>query len=175
MTYGNLAYKYDYIYKNKTGYKDRGDEPGTKSAVNTADRKMRSADGRKKTKEISFAAKVASIVIVTVSAISMIVQFVEVKETLAVLNDTKSQYEFEQSVTSQKSFELEQSIDLSKIEQEATTRLGMKRPDRHQIVYIDVPKDDVTETTAGEIEGLGNRASALWQSIISHIVEFFSI
>ncbi|MGN1116752.1 MAG: hypothetical protein ACI4TH_09300 [Candidatus Ornithomonoglobus sp.] len=175
MTYGNLAYKYDYIDENRTGYRSREDRQSPKAAVNTETGKRRNTAERRKTKKISFPAKVASIVVVTISAISMIVQFVEVKETLAVLNETKSQYEFEQSVTSQKSFELEQSIDLSKIEQEATTRLGMKRPDRHQIVYIDVPKDDVTEKTAGEVEGFRNRAAAFGKSIISHIIEFFSI
>ncbi|MGN0162321.1 MAG: hypothetical protein ACI4EA_01890 [Candidatus Ornithomonoglobus sp.] len=175
MTYGNLAYKYDYIDGNKTGYRSRENRQSGKASANTASEQMRRAAERKKTKKISFPAKVASIVVVTISAISMIVQFVEVKETLAVLDEAKTQYAFEQSVTSQKSFELEQSIDLSKIEQEATTRLGMKRPERHQIVYIDVPKDDVTEKTAGEVEGFKNRAVAVGKSIISHIVEFFSI
>ncbi|MGN0183427.1 MAG: hypothetical protein ACI4DP_13630 [Candidatus Ornithomonoglobus sp.] len=175
MTYGNLAYKYDYIDGNRTDYRSREGRKSQASAARTEEEGMRRAAGKKKTKKISFAAKVASIVVVTISAISMIVQFVEVKETLVVLNETKAQYAFEQSVTSQKSFELEQSIDLSKIEQEATTRLGMKRPERHQIVYIDVPKDDVTEKTAGEVEGFRNRTAAIVKSIISHIVEFFSI
>ncbi len=174
LTYGNLAYKHDYIDEN-TAYRGREDKQEPKAAANAKAGRMRDAAVKQKTKKISFPAKVASIVVVTVSAISMIVQFVEVKETLAVLDQTKAQYEFEQSVTSQKSFELEQSIDLSKIEQEATDRLGMKRPDRHQIVYIDVPKDDVTEKTAGEVEGFRNRAVSFGKSIISHIVEFFSI
>ena len=39
---------------------------------------------------------------------------------------------------------------LSKIEQEATTRLGMKLPEKHQVVYLDVKKDDMTDKTADE-------------------------
>lgn len=175
LTYGNLAYKYEYIEENRTGHRVREDRQSRNAAADTDAERMRSTAGRRKTKKISFPAKVASIVILTISAIIMIVQFVEVKETLAVLNETKTQYEFEQSVTSQKSFELEQSIDLSKIEQEATSRLGMKRPERHQVVYIDVPKEDVTEKTAGEVEGFKNRTVAIGKSIISHIIEFFSI
>lgn len=158
-----------------TAGRKRGADPGRNGAPKPGGSAEKNRSVKRKPKRISFGAKLASVAVVTISAIVMIVQFVEVKETLAVLNETKEHYEFEKGVTSQKTFELEQSIDLSKIEQEATTRLGMKRPDRHQIVYIDVPKDDYTEKTAGEVEGFRNRAAELGKSIISHIVEFFSI
>ena len=161
MTYGNLAYKYDYVEEDN--YKK------TKSENTQADRK------KVKPRKISYASKIAAVVTVAVSAVFMIVQFVEVNETLSVMNQAQREYEFEESVTSQKAFELEQSIDLSKIEQEATGRLGMQRPDSHQVVYIDVPQSDVTEKTADEVEGIGNRITAWGKSILSHIVEFFSI
>lgn len=161
MTYGNLAYKYDYITE-KQNIEKPDDKTEVKKAV-------------PKSKPISYAAKLLSVVVLTISAIFMIAQFVEVNETQADLSEARSQYEFEEAVTAQKAFELEQSIDLSKIEQEATNRLGMHRPDRHQIIYIDVPQDDVTEKTADEVEGFKNRFSGAVKSIMSNIVEFFSI
>ena len=114
-------------------------------------------------------AKVASVLTVAVSAVFMIVQYVTVHETQTALNAAISEYEFEESVTAQKAFELEESIDLSKIEAEATSRLGMHRPEKHQIVYLDVKKSDVTVKTAGEVEGFSNRFGNLMNSIKSNI------
>ena len=123
----------------------------------------------------SFAGKVASVVVVSVCAIFMIVQFIKVNESQSALYAAREKFRFEEAVTAQKSFELEQSIDLSKIEQEATSRLGMRLPEKHQVVYIDVQKDDMTEKTADEVEGVTNRFVSGLKYIISHIVDFFSI
>lgn len=168
MTYGNVAYDYDY-YDREWEQAPRVKREPEKKTGNTE------KTGKKAKNSISFAEKIIAIAVLAVAAISMIVQFVEVKDTYSNLIEKREQYAFEQAVTSQKSYELEQSIDLSKIESEAVNRLGMKRPDRHQIVYIDVPKDDVTEKTALEVEGLGNRLSEGFKSVVSHIIEFFSI
>ena len=56
----------------------------------------------------------------------------------------------------QKAFELEESIDLSKIEAEATSRLGMHRPEKHQIVYIDVMDRESCLSYAEEAEIIGH-------------------
>ena len=105
----------------------------------------------------------------------MIIQYVTVSETQSELSEITSQYKFEESVTAQKAFELEQSVDLSKIEKEATSRLGMRRPERHQIVYLDVKQSDVTVKTADQVEGFSNRFSTFINSVKSNIIEFFSI
>ena len=107
----------------------------------------------------------ASVLTVAVSAVFMITQFVEVNDSLSAMKTAQKQYAFEEAVTAQKAFELEQSIDLSKIEQEATVRLRMQRPDSHQIVYIDIPQEDVTEKTSGEVEGFKNRIQE-WFTIL---------
>lgn len=162
MAYDNLAYKYDYREEEKP-----------RQQRNTVEKNR--AKSRKKKSEISYPGKVISVLVLAASAIFMIAQFVNVNETQSALEAKRSEYAFEESVTSQKSFELEQSVDLSKIEQEATTRLGMQRPEAHQIVYVDVKQDDVTEKTAGEVEGLGNRIAGFFSSAIGNIIDFFSI
>ncbi len=156
MTYGNLAYKYEYKESERK--------------KNSENRKVNISQNR-----ISYPAKVASVLIVCLSALFMIMQFIEVHEIQSELGSVRSEYEFESAMTSQIAFELEQSIDLSKIEQEATERLGMHRPERHQIVYIDVKKSDMTEKTANQVEGFGNRFSEMVSEIVGNIVDFFSI
>lgn len=161
MIYGNLAYKYDYI-EDETANKTKKTAP---------------KQSRKKNKrtDISYGGKIAMVLTVAAAAVFMIIQYVTVNETASDLSTAVAEYKFQESVTAQKSFELEQSVDLSKIEAEATSRLGMQRPESHQIVYLDVKKSDVTMKTAGEVEGFSNRFVNLMNSIKSNIVEFFSI
>ena len=55
--------------------------------------------------------------------------------------------------SSQKAFELDKSIDREAIELEAKTRLNMVKPERYQMVYVNVKQDDVTEVVAKDTEG----------------------
>lgn len=178
MTYGNLAYEYDYR-AYKTPEKNRETVKKQKTQENIQNRKDNQKNTNNKGKtpnsNISYFSKIAAVIVIAASAIFMIVQFVEVNETLSELEKIQSEYNFEEAATSQMAYELEQSIDLSKIEEEATSRLGMKRPDANQIIYVDVKQDDVTEKTVDEVEGFSNRASGFFKSLISNIVEFFSI
>ena len=162
MVSGNLAYKRDYIRENQE--KQQTKKPNTNAVKH-----------KKKAHKLSYVAKIASVLTVAVSAVFMIVQYVTVHETQTALNAAISEYEFEESVTAQKAFELEESIDLSKIEAEATSRLGMHRPEKHQIVYIDVKKSDTTVKTAGEVEGFSNRLKDLVKNVKGNIIDFFSI
>lgn len=159
MIYGNLAYKYDY------------------NSGKTAKSKPEREKTHKKNKktDLSYGGKIAMVLVVAFAAVFMIIQYVTVNETSSDLRAAVTEYNFQKSVTAQKSFELEQSVDLSKIEAEATSRLGMQRPEAHQIVYLDVKKSDITTKTAGEVEGFANRFSNLMSNIKSNIVEFFSI
>lgn len=165
MIYGNLAYKYDYI-EDKTDREQRKKQPKPNAG---------GIKRKREQKELSYAAKIMLVLVTAVSAVFMIIQYVTANDTRSTLKETAQQYEFEKSVTAQKSFELEQSIDLAKIESEAVTRLGMKRPEKHQIVYLDVKKSDVTVKTADEVEGFSNRIKEFIESIKSNMIEFFSI
>lgn len=55
--------------------------------------------------------------------------------------------------SSQKAFELEQSINLEEIERWARDEKNMARPEKYQIVYVNIKQDDVTEVTAKDVEG----------------------
>ncbi len=161
MINGNLAYKYEAIEN---------------AVLGTTKAKNRKRHSKKiKNNEMSYGSKIAMVFCVAICAVFMIIQYVTVNDTETDLASAISQYKFEESVTAQKAFELEQKIDLSKIEAEATSRLGMRRPERYQVVYLDVKKSDVTLKTANEVEGFGNRFSDFMGSIKNNIIEFFSI
>lgn len=56
--------------------------------------------------------------------------------------------------SSQKTFELDQSLDLEGIEKTARTKLNMVRPEKYQTVYVNIKQEDVTEVTADQVEGI---------------------
>lgn len=161
--YGNLAYDYP-------------PEPETRT-----ERPKRQITGKRKEKRSAMASKkiniqrMAAILTLALSAGYMISQFVAVHESRKEISVLEEQLRAAEAVTSQKAFELERSVDLSEIEKEATTRLGMQRPEKHQIIYINVPMDDVTDTTADSVEGMDNSVKSFFNKILGNIVEFFSI
>lgn len=158
MEYGNLAYKNAY-------------EPNEiHPQQNKTKRNHRQMRSKKK-----YLRRIYAIAAVALSASFMISEFVTVKETQQQITSLTKQLAAAESVTSQKLFDMEQSVDLAKIEEEATTRLGMQRPEKYQTIYVNVKNDDVTEKTAGDVESFSNRIMSALKNFVSHIVEFFSI
>jgi hypothetical protein len=43
------------------------------------------------------------------------------------------------------SLEIQKHLDLNRIRDVAQTRLDMQKPNKHQIIYVNVPKTDFTE------------------------------
>ena len=70
---------------------------------------------------------------------------------------------------------MERNIDLSEVEEIATTELGMQRPESYQVIYVNVDKDDFSEVTAKDVEGAGNDIKELFRVLKENIVELFSI
>ena len=119
--------------------------------------------------------RICAIIVLALSAGFMISEFVAVNETKQQIASLEKDLTSEESVTSQKMFELERSVDLSEIEKEATTRLGMQRPEKYQTIYVNVKQNDVTEKTAGAVESLASRFAAAVKKICGNIISFFSI
>lgn len=161
MEYGNLAYKeYEYApVKKKRPQQNKADKRKHDQMLN-------------RMKNIR---RICATVAVALSAGFMISEFVAVNETKQQVAVVEKQLASAEALTAQKMFELERSVDLSEIEEEATTRLGMKRPDKYQIIYLNVKQDNVTEKTSLEVEGLPSRIATGLKNIGSNIVEFFSI
>ncbi len=113
--------------------------------------------------------------VIAASAAFMISKFVSVNETASQIKSLNKELSQIRSYTSQKIFEMERKVDLSEVEEIASTKLGMQRPEGYQTIYVDVPQEDKTEVTAGEVEGAKNSIKSLWGGLKKNIIEFFSI
>ena len=114
-------------------------------------------------------------VIVAASAALMISRGVEVHETELEISKLQKQLAAAESVTCQKTFNLENSIDLKTVEDVATNKLGMKRPEKYQTIYINVEKNDSTEITAKEVEGVSKKSKDAFHAFCENLVGIFSI
>lgn len=158
MGYGNLAYKEEYYIPKK--------RPPKKKKLSVK---------KQRVNRMRYIRYIVAIAVAALAAGFMISTFVTVHETKSRVRELEAQLAEAEAVTSQKAFDLDHKIDLATIEDEATNRLGMKRPEKYQTVYVNVSRDDVTEKTAGEVENARNKFSEVFKNIVSNIVEFFSI
>lgn len=113
--------------------------------------------------------------IIAFSAAFMISKYVAVNETAGEIKRLNNELDSMRAYTSQRIFEMEQSIDLSEVEEIATTRLGMQRPESYQIIYVNVDKNDISEVTAGDVEGAGNDVKTFAGKLKENIKELFGI
>ncbi len=160
--YGNLAYK------------DYPPEVEERRIRNNTERIAKRNQRQMANRKNNFF-RIIAILVLALAAGFMISQYVAVHESRSVIEELEEKLRAEEAATSQKTFELERSVNLSEIEEEATTRLGMQRPEKHQIIYINVPQNDVTSTTSGEVEGFTNTLKSFLSEAGRNIVEFFSI
>ncbi len=119
--------------------------------------------------------RIVYMVIIAFSAAFMISKYVAVNETAGEIKRLNNELDSMRAYTSQRIFEMEQSIDLSEVEEIATTRLGMQRPESYQIIYVNVDKDDISEVTAGDVEGAGNDVKTFAGKLKENIKELFGI
>ena len=199
MTNGNLAYKNDYVTRN-TARTNHTSRPG--SSYQYYNRRNTGAEAYKKTvhpqqkqerlhtqpavksfvKDKNEMAhrrltlqRIVYMLIIALAASFMISKYVAVRETAGEIKSLQNQLESTRAYTSQRIFEMERNIDLSEVEEIATTELGMQRPESYQIIYVNVDKDDLSELKASEVEGAGNDIKAFMEKLKANILELFSI
>ncbi len=105
----------------------------------------------------------------------MISKYVAVDDTKNEIDELNKELARQQTYTSEKTFELEQKVSLTKIEEEAMSRLGMQRPDKTQTIYVDIKKNDCTEVTAKEVEGAKNKLSNALKNTKQTIINIFTL
>lgn len=161
MAYSNLAYEYEpHRPKRKKPQQNKKTVKRNHKQMHSKNKNLR---------------RMCAIVVLAFSAGFMISKFVTVHETQQQIAALEKNLAALESSTSQKIFNLEQSIDLAELEKEATSRLGMQRPEKYQTIYVNVKRDNVTEMTAEEVESFGNRVKASLKELAGYIVETFSI
>lgn len=165
MEYGNLAYKLPEQQYEKPIRKRKPQRNNTVAKRNREQMLIRSKNMR----------RICAIVVIALSAGFMISKFVAVNEMKQEVASLQNQLTELEAATSQMVFDLERSVDLAEIEKEATTRLGMQRPEKYQTIYVNVRQGDLTEKTAGEVEGVGKSVVSALKKLGGNIVQFFSI
>ena len=83
----------------------------------------------------------------------MISKNVEAYESRKNIEKLQKELNSLKEYSSQRAFELDKSLDREAIELEAKTRLNMVKPEKYQMVYVNVKQDDVTELVAKDTEG----------------------
>lgn len=139
---GNLAYELEFEESSaRIEKKVQEHKKLTKSKAK--------ADSVKRHKTIGICA-----VILALCAGFMISRNVAVYESRNNVEDLQKELNELKEYSSQKAFELDQSLDLEGIEKIAKTKLNMVRPEKYQTVYVNIKQDDVTEVTADQVEGI---------------------
>lgn len=163
MAYGNLAYKYDNLARIKE------EDDKVRAVKKTQSRKVKLKEQRK----LNFFI-IAGILILSMAAYFMISKNVQVHETSDEIKKLQSELAMLESNTSQKMFELEQSVDLDSVEEIASTKLNMQRPEKYQIVYINAQSDDVAKVTADNVEGIGNQVGSMAENVKKNFLGIFN-
>lgn len=159
MGYGNLAYAWE-----DDRYKEQIKE---KRQQITKERKNQAAKNR-----VIFAGYVLMVIL---AAVFMIGKNVAEYESELKIKSLETELAELKSYTSQKIYELEENIDLTAVEEQAVSRLGMQRPTKKQMVYVNIKQEDVCELTAKEVEGVKSRAITAAEDLKQNVIGIISM
>ncbi len=87
---------------------------------------------------------VLSILMVLVAALAVMYRFALITQLSYNINKNEAIYSDLRNENSILKVQVETQTDLTEIKEIAETRLGMQKPDKSQIVYIKVPRNDYT-------------------------------
>ncbi len=87
---------------------------------------------------------VLSIMAVFAAGLLIVYRFALITQISYNINESERAYSKMRNENSLIRLQVERDTDLTKIKEAAVTRLGMQKPDKSQIVYVRVPKNDYT-------------------------------
>jgi len=106
-------------------------------------------------------------------AFYVLLRYVAINEASSRVNDLKQQLASLESANQQAQIKLESSINLKKVEEMAINKLGMCKPDKYQIVYINVQNRDHAEIVEHEQkEKKSTGAFAVIMKTIHNVLEY---
>lgn len=86
-------------------------------------------------------------------------------EKASKVNDMQNQLRAITAQNNQTTLDIERSLDLKRIEEIAINELGMKHPDKYQMVYVDVEQSNYAEITADKEKSWGSSMTAMAKGI----------
>ena len=87
---------------------------------------------------------VLSILTVFTAGLLIVYRFALITQISYNINESEKAYNVIRNENSLIRMQVERDTDLTRIKETAETRLGMQKPDKSQIVYVRVPKNDYT-------------------------------
>lgn len=137
---------------------------GARKLEEVYERKTRKVSARKPKVDKVF---VFSFILAAALAFTLLGRYAIITEKTAQIEALKMEYETVNSMVVSGEYEFEQSIDLKKVEETAIEKLGMQRPEKHQMVYINMNNEDYCEVKGGTSQGflasLLSGVSRLWE------------
>jgi len=128
--------------------------------------------GKSKARRTRGVKTVFGILAVTALAFLLLFRYAMITEKTAQVQKLTAELQNVDSYIVQKECEMEQSLDLKKVEEIATTKLGMQRPEKHQLVYIDMNNKDYAEKSGKDTNSTPGLLAYISGGIQS-IVEYF--
>lgn len=111
---------------------------------------VREANAKKKALRRRRIKTVAKCALIFVLAIFMIYRYVQISESGAKINELQKEYNSLSGDAQEIRSKIDKSIDLESLEKRAQEDLGMVRPDRNQIFYVDMNGGDYGESVKDE-------------------------
>lgn len=104
---------------------------------------------------------ILSIVAVLIAGLTVMYRFAAITQISYNINKSEKIYNELRNENSLLRVQVETETDLTEIKEVAETRLGMQRPDKSQVVYINVPRNDYTVVVKTQDEAGGDSGNAL--------------
>ncbi len=163
---GTSAYKindFDYVTENihNTGVKEKIE---TRRVVRLS-------------KKAAFLSRVRmAVALLSVFGVALGILFTNavIIEKSSAVNDMQAQLNALTEANNQTVLDIERSLDLKKIEEIAIGELGMKHPDKYQVVYVNVEQNNYGEIGSGDDQkGFGGTMVAMGKGA-QQIVEYMN-
>ncbi len=118
---------------------------------------------------------VLSILAVFVAGLTVVYRFAAITELSYQINQSEKTYNELRNENSILKVQVETLTDLTDIREKAETRLGMQKPDKSQVVYIQVPRSDYTVVmnTQSGTEEIGGSTLKLFINKAASLVRLF--
>lgn len=117
---------------------------------------------------------VLSILAVFVAALVVVYRFALITQMSYNINKSEKIYNTIRNENSLMRMQVEKNTDLTRIKELAETKLGMQIPDKSQIVYIRVPKNDYTVVLNSDAEAKDMKGN-VFASIINKVTGFINL
>lgn len=135
---GSLAYKIDFE-----------DEPVKKSIKTTNQQQFK----KQEKKRVSLAVLLFYVILIGAMAFCLIGREVKLYAKSAALSSKQTQLTELQAKSKQMLMSAEDELDFAQIEKTAVEKYNMSRPETHQVIYVDMEKNDYIEGGREESPG----------------------